>query len=109
MAAAALAAAGARADTYLQELQASARQQRLAGERGWIKLVHYERGVLGGWQLYWIGYLQTGMFFSPTYSGSDRSNTNTVGGLPNRTCNGNLSSDQRSTASPGCACWPPSA
>jgi hypothetical protein len=52
-------------------------------------------GVLGGWQLYWIGYLESGHFFSPSYSGSDRSNTNTVGGLPDRLCNGNLSSDQR--------------
>ena len=53
-------------------------------------------GVLGGWQLYWIGYLESGHFFSPTYSGSDRSNTNTVGGLPDRVCNGNLPSGQRS-------------
>ena len=52
-------------------------------------------GVLGGWQLYWIGYMETGHFFSPSYSGSDRSNTNTVGGLPDRLCNGNLPSDQR--------------
>jgi hypothetical protein len=52
-------------------------------------------GVLGGWQLYWIGYLETGHFFSPTYSGSDPSNTNTVGGLPDRICNGNLPSGQR--------------
>jgi hypothetical protein len=53
-------------------------------------------GVLGGWQLYWIGYMETGHFFSLSYSGSDRSNTNTVGGLPDRLCNGNLPSDQRS-------------
>ena len=53
-------------------------------------------GVLGGWQLYWIGYMETGHFFSPSYSGSDPSNTNTVGGLPDRLCNGNLPSDQRS-------------
>jgi hypothetical protein len=53
-------------------------------------------GVLGGWQLYWIGYMETGHFFSPSYSGSDRSNTNTVGGLPDRLCNGNLPPDQRS-------------
>jgi len=53
-------------------------------------------GVLGGWQLYWIGYLETGHFFSPSYSGSDPSNTNQVGGLPNRLCNGNLAPDQRS-------------
>ena len=52
-------------------------------------------GALGGWQMYWIGYLESGHFFSPTYSGSDPSNTNTVGGLPNRVCNGNLPSSQR--------------
>jgi hypothetical protein len=66
-------------------------------------------GVLGGWQLYWIGYMETGHFFSPSYSGSDRSNTNTVGGLPNRGCNGNLSSDQRSVShwfDPGCFAAP---
>src|SRR5215467_3893002 len=51
--------------------------------------------ILGGWQLYWIGYMETGHFFSPSYSGSDRSNTNTVGGLADRLCNGNLPSDQR--------------
>jgi outer membrane receptor protein involved in Fe transport len=66
-------------------------------------------GVLGGWQLYWIGYLQTGLFFSPSYSGADRSNTNTVGGLPNRTCDGNLPSSQRSVThwfDPGCFSLP---
>ncbi|MFN2550054.1 MAG: DUF4105 domain-containing protein, partial [Myxococcales bacterium] len=47
--AAAFAASAARADGYLPELQASAREQRLAEERGWIRLVHYERGVFGGW------------------------------------------------------------
>jgi hypothetical protein len=52
-------------------------------------------GILGGCQLYWIGYMETGHYFSPSYSGSDRSNTNTVGGLPDRLCNGNLPSDQR--------------
>lgn len=52
--------------------------------------------VLGGWQLYWIGYFETGQFFSPSYSGSDPSNTNTSGGLPNRICNGNLPAGQRS-------------
>ncbi|MFB3825430.1 MAG: carboxypeptidase regulatory-like domain-containing protein [Bryobacteraceae bacterium] len=53
-------------------------------------------GVLGGWQVYWIGYLETGHFFSPGYSGRDASNTNTTGGLPDRICNGNLPSSQRS-------------
>lgn len=51
--------------------------------------------VISGWQLYWIAYLQTGQFFSPSFSGSDPSNTNTVGGLPDRVCNGNLPAGQR--------------
>ena len=51
--------------------------------------------VLGGWQLYWIAYLETGQYFSPSFSGADTSNTNTTGGLPDRIGNGNLPSDQR--------------
>lgn len=46
--------------------------------------------VVGGWQLYWIAYFETGQFFSPSFSGSDPTNTNTTGGLPDRICNGNL-------------------
>ena len=52
--------------------------------------------VVGGWQLYWIAYLETGQFFSPSFSGADPSGTNTIGGLPDRIKNGNLASDQRS-------------
>jgi hypothetical protein len=52
--------------------------------------------ALGGWKLAWIAILQTGQFFSPSFSGSDPSNTNTSGGRPDRICNGNLPSDQRS-------------
>ena len=51
--------------------------------------------AVGGWQLYWIAYFETGQFFSPSFSGSDPSNTNTVGGLPDRICNGNLAPEQR--------------
>jgi len=52
--------------------------------------------VVGGWQLYYIAYFESGRFFSPSFSGSDPSNTNTSGGLPNRICDGNLPSSQRS-------------
>lgn len=52
--------------------------------------------VLGGWQLYWIAFMESGQFFSPSYSGSDPSNTNTVGGLPDRISNGNLPAGDRS-------------
>jgi hypothetical protein len=42
--------------------------------------------IVGGWQLYWIAVMDSGRFFSPSFSGSDPSNTNTVGGLPDRVC-----------------------
>ncbi|MBI3694477.1 MAG: TonB-dependent receptor [Acidobacteria bacterium] len=52
--------------------------------------------VIGGWKLAWLGYLQTGQYFSPGFSGADPSNTNTSGGLPDRIANGNFSTGQRS-------------
>jgi hypothetical protein len=52
--------------------------------------------VVGGWKLSWISYFETGQYFSPSFSGSDPSNTNTFGGLPDRICNGNLPPGQRS-------------
>ena len=51
--------------------------------------------IAGGWQIYWIGYMESGHFFSPSFSGSDPSNTNTVGGLPDRICDGNLPPGER--------------
>jgi hypothetical protein len=52
--------------------------------------------LIGGWNLNWISYFETGQYFTPTYSGSDPSNTNTFGGLPDRICNGNLPTNKRS-------------
>jgi hypothetical protein len=51
--------------------------------------------LLGGWTMSTISYLTSGFFFSPSFSGSDPSNTNTVGGLPDRIADGNLPGDQR--------------
>jgi hypothetical protein len=51
--------------------------------------------ALGGWRLYWIAYLETGQYFTPGFSGSDPSNTNTSGGLPDRIANGNLPAGER--------------
>ena len=51
--------------------------------------------VIGGWKLYWVGFLQTGHYFTPYFSGSDPSNTNSYGGLPDRIANGNLPTDKR--------------
>ena len=57
---------------------------------GWMN------AVLGGWQLSWITYFESGQYFTPTFSGSDPSNTNTVGGVPNRIGDGNLPASERS-------------
>lgn len=51
--------------------------------------------VIGGWRLAWLTFLQTGQYFSPTFSGSDPSNTNTFGGLPDRIADGNLPPSER--------------
>jgi hypothetical protein len=51
--------------------------------------------VIGGWQLYWIAFMETGQFFSPTFSGADPSNTNTTSGRPDRIANGNLPPGER--------------
>ncbi len=51
--------------------------------------------ALGGWRLTWISVFQSGQYFSPSYSGSDPSNSNSVGGLPDRIANGNLGADNR--------------
>ncbi len=66
--------------------------------------------ILGGWKLVWVAYLQTGQYFSPTFSGSDPSNTNTSGGLPDRICDGNLPPGQRNVDrwfDVGCFAVPP--
>lgn len=42
------------------------------------------QGVLGGWQMAWNVLLQSGQFFTPSYSAFDSSNTNTIGGRPDR-------------------------
>ena len=38
--------------------------------------------VLGGWQMAWNAMAQSGQFFTPSFTGSDPSNTNTIGGRP---------------------------
>jgi hypothetical protein len=66
--------------------------------------------VLGGWELYWVAFLESGYFFSPSFSGSDPSNTNTIGGLPDRICNGNLDPERRALGrwfDPSCFAIPP--
>jgi len=52
--------------------------------------------VLGGWQLSALYTAQTGEYLTPTFSGSDPSNTNTVGGIADRIEDGNLPGSERS-------------
>jgi hypothetical protein len=51
--------------------------------------------VLGGWQLSGSFIAQTGEFLTPTFAGVDPSNTQTVGGIPDRIGDGNLPKGQR--------------
>jgi hypothetical protein len=51
--------------------------------------------VLGGWQTSWNINLQSGQYFTPNFTGRDPSNTNTIGGRPDRIANGNLPVGQR--------------
>jgi hypothetical protein len=51
--------------------------------------------VLGGWQVRYVGILSTGNYFSPSFSGSDPSNTNNFTDVPNRVCDGNKPAGQR--------------
>jgi hypothetical protein len=51
--------------------------------------------IVGGWQIAGITLFQTGQRFTASFTGRDPSNTNTVGGRPDRIANGNLPSDQR--------------
>ncbi|MDA2930949.1 TonB-dependent receptor, partial [Acidobacteria bacterium AH-259-O06] len=48
--------------------------------------------LLGGWKVQTVSILATGEYLSPSFSGSDPSNTNSFGGLPDRIADGNLSS-----------------
>ena len=66
------------------------------GRRFGSKLPGAVDQVIGGWSLYWISYFETGQWFSPAFSGSDPSNTNTYSSIPDRICNGNYSPGNRS-------------
>jgi len=47
--------------------------------------------LAGGWSMSWIFVAQSGQFFNPVFSGFDVSNTNTIGGRPDRIGSGQLS------------------
>ena len=78
-------------------------KQYLSGASGVVN------NVVGGWRIIPIGIFQSGQFFHPTFSGSDPSNTNSFGGIPDRICDGNLGG-QRSIErwfDPSCFAPPP--
>jgi hypothetical protein len=54
--------------------------------------------VLGGWVTTWTVVVQSGQFFTPSFSGFDPSNTGVLGGVPDRIGNGNLPAGQRTVA-----------
>jgi hypothetical protein len=51
--------------------------------------------LLCGWSLSNVLVSQTGLFFNPTFSGFDVSNTNTTSGRPDRIADGNLPKNER--------------
>jgi len=51
--------------------------------------------ILGNWQLSGSFIAQTGEFLTPSFAGADPSNTQTVGGIPDRIANGNLPRGER--------------
>jgi hypothetical protein len=46
--------------------------------------------VLGGWETLWTFTVRSGRWFTPSFTGSDPSNTNTLTGRPDRLADGNL-------------------
>jgi len=51
--------------------------------------------IIGGWNLQSIATFASGTYFSPSFTGTNPSNTNTSGGLPDCLRNGNLSNGTR--------------
>jgi hypothetical protein len=72
--------------------------------------------VLGGWRTTWTAVMQSGQYFTPSFSGFDPSGTGTIGGVPDRVGDGNLPTDTRNVrhwfdqtafAVPGCPATTP--
>ena len=68
-------------------------------KRRYMNQVHPVLGhIFGGWQITGVLLLQTGQRFTPSFTGFDPSNTQNVGGRPDRVGNGNLPKDERTLA-----------
>jgi Carboxypeptidase regulatory-like domain len=46
--------------------------------------------VIGGWRVTFTAVMQSGQYFTPSFSASDPSGTGTIGGVPDRVGNGNI-------------------
>ena len=62
------------------------------GERFLTNAPAVVQHVLCGWQTTWTAVAQMGQYFTPSFTGFDPSGTGTIGGVPDRIANGNLSS-----------------
>jgi len=76
--------------SYIWELPIGPGQKWLGSLRG------LGAHLVGGWRISGVTLLQTGQRFTPTFTGRDPSNTNTVGGRADRIANGNLPKSERS-------------
>ena len=70
--------------TTLSSLPFGRGRRYLSAAPGWLQQ------IAGGWEFVTLHFFKSGLFFSPSFSGSDPSNTNTSGGLPDRVADGNL-------------------
>ncbi len=52
------------------------------GQRFLPRLSAPLQAILGGWQTSYVALLQSGRYYTPSFSGFDTSNTNTIGGRP---------------------------
>jgi hypothetical protein len=71
--------------------------------------------AFGGWRITLTTVMQSGQYFAPSFAGYDPSGTGTIGGLPDRVADGNLSSgrsvshwfDPSAFVIPGCPATAP--
>ncbi len=85
------------------------------GQRFLSGATSFVQQALGGWQTTWTAVAQKGQYFTPSFTGFDPSATGTIGGVPDRVANGNLSSgrdvgrwfDTAAFVVPGCPATTP--
>jgi hypothetical protein len=68
------------------------------GKRWFSEMRGVPKFLIGGWSLTAMLMTDTGLYFNPVFSGYDVSNTNTIGGRPDRIADGNLPKSERSVS-----------